>query len=186
MGLDMYLTKRVYVGNKHRKPEEQVTITIPKSQGDALFPTPQIPTEKISEIIVDVAYWRKANQIHGWFVENVQRGNDDCGEYPVSLGKLQELVDLCSLVLTSSVLVEGKVRNGERLVNGKWESIIVEGKKIKDSTVAELMLPATKGFFFGGEEYNEYYYDDLRYTVEQLEPELSVWSSDDYYYSSSW
>ena len=29
-------------------------------------------------------YWRKANQIHKWFVDNVQGGIDDCRPYPVS------------------------------------------------------------------------------------------------------
>ena len=31
-----------------------------------------------SRIIEQVGYWRKANQIHNWFVENVQDGEDDC------------------------------------------------------------------------------------------------------------
>ena len=36
----------------------------------------------------DVGYWRKANQIHNWFVQNVQGGEDDCGIYEVSQAKL--------------------------------------------------------------------------------------------------
>lgn len=46
-----------------------------------------------------VGYWRKANQIHRWFVENVQGGQDDCGEYPVSREKVHELLDLVEAVL---------------------------------------------------------------------------------------
>jgi hypothetical protein len=44
-----------------------------------------------SEVIEEVMYWRKANQIHKWFVDNVQDGVDDCKEYWVSEEKLQEL-----------------------------------------------------------------------------------------------
>ena len=44
-------------------------------------------------------YWRKANQIHKWFVDNVQGGNDNCGEYYVSQNKLQELLDLVNRAL---------------------------------------------------------------------------------------
>ena len=44
-------------------------------------------------------YWRKANQIHKWFVDNVQGGNDNCGEYYVSQDKLQELLDLVNRAL---------------------------------------------------------------------------------------
>jgi hypothetical protein len=47
------------------------------------------------EVKVELAYWRKANQIHAWFVDNVQNGNDDCGTYYVSREKLKELLDLC-------------------------------------------------------------------------------------------
>ena len=32
---------------------------------------------------VEVAYWRKANAIHGWFVYNIQDGVDDQNEYYV-------------------------------------------------------------------------------------------------------
>lgn len=40
-------------------------------------------------------YWRKANAIHKWFVDNVQDGTDDCGYYPVSPAALLGLADLC-------------------------------------------------------------------------------------------
>lgn len=48
---------------------------------------------------VQVAYWRKANHIHKWFVDHVQDGNDDCEEYRVSRDQLQLLLDNCKLVL---------------------------------------------------------------------------------------
>ena len=43
----------------------------------------------------EVMYWRKANAIHKWFVDNVQGGEDDCREYPVSNDQLIELRDTC-------------------------------------------------------------------------------------------
>ena len=53
------------------------------------------------DVSVNVAYWRKSNQIHNWFVINVQRGEDDCGEYYVSHNKLKELVNTCTLAITN-------------------------------------------------------------------------------------
>lgn len=47
----------------------------------------------------DVGYWRKANQVHNWFVQNVQNGEDDCGEYVVTREQLKALRDLCEEVL---------------------------------------------------------------------------------------
>lgn len=54
--------------------------------------------ENVTEIVYQVAYWRKANQIHRWFVENVQEGDDDCGYHEVSLPSLQALLDVCKQV----------------------------------------------------------------------------------------
>ena len=48
---------------------------------------------------VTCAYWRKANQIHAWFVKNVQGGEDNCGEYYVSHEKLKELLTTCQQAL---------------------------------------------------------------------------------------
>ena len=50
-------------------------------------------------IEVTCAYWRKSNQIHKWFVDNVQGGNDNCGEYYVSNEKLNQLRETCRQAL---------------------------------------------------------------------------------------
>ena len=52
-----------------------------------------------AEVAVTCAYWRKANQIHAWFVDNVQGGEDNCGEYYVSHEKLKSLLDLVNRAL---------------------------------------------------------------------------------------
>ncbi|MCD6436480.1 MAG: hypothetical protein J7L15_08910 [Clostridiales bacterium] len=39
-------------------------------------------------------YWRKSNQIHHWFVENIQGGEDDCGRYYVELEQLKKLLEI--------------------------------------------------------------------------------------------
>jgi hypothetical protein len=42
-------------------------------------------------VSVNIGYWRKASAVHGWFVEHVQDGEDNCGEYAVSLEQLYDL-----------------------------------------------------------------------------------------------
>ena len=39
----------------------------------------------------NILYWRKANHIHKWFVDNVQDGCDNCAYYPVSNSDLKKL-----------------------------------------------------------------------------------------------
>ena len=79
MGLDMYLERHV--------PRESV----PDVDGAVVH--------KNSDDYVEVAYWRKANHIHNWFVNNIQGGVDNCERYPVARDKLQNLIDLCKFVI---------------------------------------------------------------------------------------
>ena len=43
-------------------------------------------------IFTEVAYWRKFNALHGWFVKNCQNGVDDCGYYEVTKEDLEKLL----------------------------------------------------------------------------------------------
>lgn len=90
MGLDMYLNKRIFIGGhyEHRHATGELNITV---EGESL----KLPAKKINDITQQVAYWRKANAIHKWFVDKIQGGNDDCGTYAVDISQLQELRDLC-------------------------------------------------------------------------------------------
>ena len=58
---------------------------------------------------------------------------------------------------------------------------------LTDHSKAEEVLPHTAGFFFGGDEYDEWYFIDLEETKKTLEAELSIENNKaDYYYQSSW
>ena len=99
MGLDMYLTAELYVSeyNEKDKPlENAIKQNVPSGLG-AFRP---------KNVTFELAYWRKANAIHGWFVKNVQEGTDDCGNYYVSLDKLKELKETCEKVLKDVRLAE--------------------------------------------------------------------------------
>ena len=48
---------------------------------------------------MQVAYWRKANQVHAWFVKHVQGGVDNCEEYYVTRDQLQLLLDTCKIIM---------------------------------------------------------------------------------------
>ena len=109
----------------------------------------------------EVAYWRKANQIRGWFDEHV--GVENCKYVPVTAELLTELRADCSIVLQEFKLI------------GRHE-------------IAERVLPTTSGFFFGGTEFDEYYYDDLSRTIEMIDNilESTDWETEDIFYYEWW
>jgi len=135
MGLDMYLTKQIYVGANYAFNEVKGEINLTK-HGEKI----DIDLSKVTYITEEVAYWRKANQIHNWFVEHVQNGNDDCGTYYVSIEQIQELVKTCKLILEN-----------------------------RDTELARELLPTCSGFFFGNTDYDDDYFEDLENTVDQLD-----------------
>jgi len=149
MGLDQYLSKKTYVKHWNHKGEDNYEVIIKKG-GNVVD---AINTKKITNIEEEVGYWRKANAIHQWFVDNVQSGNDNCGEYIVTTDQLYILLNICKEIK-------------------------------KDNSLADELLPCQSGFFFGSTEYDEWYLQNLDYTIEILEP--LVETIEDYYYQSSW
>lgn len=140
MGLDMYLTKRTYVQNWDYMKESEKNYVSVKGANEG-----HIKGDRVQYIIEQLCYWRKANHIHKWFVDNVQGGDDDCGSYIVSLPEIKQLMDVCYEVMT-------------------------------DNSKAQELLPTTNGFFFGGTEYDDFYftqvtdtYKILKELVEELE-----------------
>jgi hypothetical protein len=147
----MYLTKKTFVGAEyeHRNVKGTVEITV---DGEPL----PITFNRISEITENVVYWRKANAIHKWFVDNCQDGIDECQDTYVEKESLDELLDLCKQVK-------------------------------KDNKLAPTLLPATSGFFFGGTDYDEWYFDAINHTIKAISALLAEdISQASIYYHSSW
>lgn len=170
MGLDMYLTARLGIYTSlyegHGELQKAIRDLLDKAgvTDDAMPLGAGGEWSDIGEVKgVDLraAYWRKANAIHGWFVANVQGGEDRCDEHAVSREQLSELRDLCKGILD---MPPGHAR---------------------DSHAAE-SLPPTSGFFFGNTDIGEGYYADLADTVKQLDAALKLPDSWDFFYQSSW
>ena len=139
-------------------------------------------------IIEDVGYWRKANAIHKWFVDNIQDGEDDCGYYEVAPEYLEELLNICKLIKQKCVMKKGKIANGYRFENGKEVPIMEDGEYIENPEVAAKYLPTQSGFFFGGTEYDQWYMEDIDSTIEILTEVLKETDFDHQMvvYTSSW
>lgn len=134
MGLDMYLRikKRDYgekpvveIGNKEL--EEVYKANATSSRKDTVW--------TIETKTYDIMYWRKANAIHKWFVDECGEGVDECQDIEVPWEKLWELETKCLRALA-------------------------------DKEHAADELPTTDGFFFGGTDYDDWYFDDVKATAD--------------------
>ena len=157
MGLDMYLSRKTYVQNwEHTKPEDRISIDLSGN-------TKGIDPDKISYIIESVGYWRKANAIHGWIVDQCAGGEDRCQEIYMPKSKLEELHQLCCSILGEE--------SEEALVNAALEK-----------------LPPAEGFFFGSNEVGNWYKQDLRDTINILGKVLTEpnFGESEIIYQASW
>ena len=91
MGLDMYLSGKLYL-SEYEPERKQLADEIT----NLLAMDDDMPVNSIEK---PMGYWRKANQIHNWFVNNVQRGEDNCGTYYVSREDLRQLHNTVTQVL---------------------------------------------------------------------------------------
>jgi hypothetical protein len=101
-----------------------------------------------------IVSWRKANAIHKWFVDNVQNGVDDCGEYKVTKEHLIQLYNTCSDILIEHNLAEQLLPTqsgfffGNTAYDDWYFNDIEETKRIIDEIL----------------EYKSYCLDDLYYS----------------------
>jgi len=153
----MFLTEKVYIGAEYKNNKIKSEINITRDGKKIELPN----SNNLSEMVYKKAYWRKANHIHAWFVDNVQEGVDDCKEYYVSAEQLQELVDICKTIV--------KIASKTKLI------------EIEDEL--KKLLPTKSGFFFGGTDIDEYYVEDCKCTIEQLK---NLNARHEYSYISSW
>jgi hypothetical protein len=165
MGLDMYLSAKKHLSKINYKVLQENN-ELDYNSPEAVYPefNDLMQLTQLTDVATDMygasvevtcAYWRKANQIHSWFVREVQGGEDNCGEYYVSSDKLIELLAICKHSLEN-----------------------------KDPA---LLLPQG-GFFFGSTDIDEWYWNDLKSTISQLERILALPEFDNlsFYYNSSW
>lgn len=90
MGLDMYLTGKRYIWENTDDPKE-----IELKKALEALPNLGASSRRVKGVEVEGMYWRKANAIHKWFVDNVQDGLDECKEHYVTREQLTALRDAC-------------------------------------------------------------------------------------------
>lgn len=106
MGLDMYLSARKYVGRNDYSDRQNVKVSSDFNIMVDLAPEGLTKYSDFGGISVSypVGYWRKANAIHGWFVNELAGGVDECQDIYVPREKLVELRDLCKSAVSQPAM----------------------------------------------------------------------------------
>lgn len=184
----MYAARRIYVKQwDHQQPEDRYSVLVTRGGQ----PATDVHPERIWSVEEEAMYWRKANHIHNWFVENVQDGIDNCATYYVSPGHLKALLDACERVIEASELVDGEAHKAtiDDPDCPHGEVLTEAGKVIRDPSVAKALLPTRSGFFFGSEHYDQYYLEDVVATRDWIVRTLAEQgerSMADIVYRASW
>lgn len=152
MGLDMYLYASKYLSSSYADEKDIEAYNTVKDL---------ISAEKFAKgsayVRIEIAYWRKANAIHKFFVD-LDGGKDECQDIYVERENLQELLDRCTTILEN-----------------------------KDMEKAKELLPSQSGFFFGSTEYDEWYFENLEETQRVLTKIVNDAPEDwEFYYRASW
>lgn len=194
MGLDMFLwrmkkqkgkTFDKVIEIKGKMDNEHLTKTEKEELRPYIFHTKlENINYEYDSLFKEVYYWRKSNAIHKWFVENVQDFVDDCGNYRVTQKDLQLLIETLKDVYIS-------LQDKEMITKKTQDnSIEYETKVFKDEDLekAKELLPTQEGFFFGGTEYDEYYFEDIKKTLNDLQMIDKSFDFENNYlvYGSSW
>jgi hypothetical protein len=191
MGLDMYMYSAKKVKGLNAKDYERADNAvsdvkvqesfIPKVKESIKGKSKQVFDELDSSVKVrgnymswysifnEIGYWRKANAIHNFFVQECQNGVDECQLSIVKQSHLKDLLKRCkrAMSLKDIYLNDGIIKDGEGI---------------------ETFLPTTSGFFFGGTEFNEWYFNDVEETIELITKVLKEtdFKTQIIFYRSSW
>jgi hypothetical protein len=128
-----------------------------------------IKPERISYIIEQVGYWRKFNALHGYIVDTFASGEDNCQQIYLDNYSLIQILDTLK---RAKDILDSDASDEEK------------SDKLSD------VFPTAEGFFFGSTDYEDYYAENVAYTISLLTDLLDECeeSEDDcsFYYQASW
>jgi len=177
MGLDMYLSKKTYV--------KGYTITINKNgETNPSLKTSNsmdlnIKQERITYIVEEVAYWRKFNALHKWFIDNCSE--NDCDSH-IFVYKENLNEALITLKKVHNLILQSE--KTKKIIFYAGDMVEIEGYS-NEEEISDL-LPTERGFFFGSTEIDEYYAEMVEETIGIFEDLLTEEDDAVFIYEASW
>lgn len=118
MGLDMYLDATVHLSKFDQDKESLAKRESIRESFPEIKSTGNLDYVKVT---FEAGYWRKANAIHKWFVENVQYGEDECNPYPAYREQLESLLNICKQIKEDHSLADELLPTGDGFFFGSTE-----------------------------------------------------------------
>lgn len=163
MGLDMYLIASSYSSSVRK--------------GGVKFPK---ELEQFKEDFnycrkeYSIGYWRKFNALHSFIVNEFADGEDNCQRIYLNDEDIEKILNVLKEVKESF--------KDAKIIKQEDNYIVYENPTAKE------LLPTQEGFFFGSTEYDNYYLEDIDYSINLFEKVLKLIEEYDYdiYYQASW
>ena len=145
MGLDMYFYERHYLKGKKGDIDCYPDVRVQEYEDWTGKKREARIIKNAKYVVSDFGYFRKANQIHGFIVDRYGQEEDiNCKDIILREEDILDLYNICKELLS----IKGAKKFRER---------------------AKELLPCSDGFFFGSQEYDKYYRQDLRRYVEMVD-----------------
>jgi hypothetical protein len=156
MSLNMYLDKKLYV-SEFNKEEPKLVDDILKIIGVEYSSN----NFKHVEVVIPAIYWKKSNHIYKWFVDNVQGGNDDCGDYQVNVDDLRKLLGV----------VKAQLKNKKKIILEPQSSFFFGSTEVDE-------------FYWGDLERTKTELErEIKFYEDEWKNRNRIW---DFYYRTSW
>ena len=164
MGLDMYFyaRKTTYKSfSKWDNPDRANEANYPedlKTFSDYIYDRNFKSVQ--TETSYQIGYFRKFNALHSYIVKTFANGVDNCQDIILYKEDVEQIKKVLDEVLNAHQQVE----------------------KAKE------LLPTQSGFFFGGTDYDEYYFEDVKDAADLMQSFLDNFDFDKYQlvYRASW
>ena len=114
MGLDMYLYRKTYVQSFDEEKKDIVTQVKVVDEKNKYGINP----DKVVYITEEVGYWRKANEIHNFFITQTGK-EDNCEPIRIPIGILRNLYERCKAILKDNTKEKVKRKVKEKVKPNK-------------------------------------------------------------------
>ncbi len=129
---------------------------------------------------------KEVNEIRKLFPEMFKSGNLDSVEIGFEVGYWRKVNHIHRWFVENCQDGRDECQNSYVSRDKLKELLVLCEEILKDKETAKDKLPSQEGFFFGGTDYDEWYFKDLKNTIKIIKRCLKLSDKWEFIYRSSW